>query len=224
MKKLTMIAVGILFSLTIFAQDNAQLGHDPEAKKILDKLSVATKAHKTIKIKFAYTLENKQADVEETYKGYAFLKGNKYKLILPGTDIFSDGTTVWTYLKDAEEMNISQPDEDDESVFNPAKLFTIYESGFKFKYVGDDASGKVKLQVVDLFPENPKKKKFTRVRMKIDPVKNEIHSIKTFGKDGNHYTIKISEFTTGKKLPEALFMFDKSKFPEDVEIIDLRDE
>ncbi len=224
MKKLTALAFAIIFSIGIFAQSNRELGHDPEAKKILDKLSLATKSYKTIKINFAYTLENQQAKVKETYKGYAFLKGSKYKLTLTGTEIFSDGKTVWTYLKDAEEINISEFDEDDESVFNPAKLFTIYEKGFKFKYVGDDTKGKVKLQVVDLFPEKPKKKKFTRVRLKINPVKNQIVSIKTFGKDGNNYTIKINEFSTGMVLPEILFSFDKNRYPKDIEIIDLRDE
>lgn len=34
-----------------------------------------------------------------------------------------DGKTVSTYMKDANEVNISEPDPSDENVLNPAKIF-----------------------------------------------------------------------------------------------------
>ncbi len=222
MKKLTTLFVALSFVVGLQAQTNSQT-QDPEAKKILDKLSKQTKSYSTIRIKFSYSVENKQENFSETHKGYAFLKGNKYKLIIPGTEIFSDGKTVWRYLKDAEEMTISTAEEDDESIFNPAKLFTIYEKGFKYEYLGADNKHNPVVEVIDLYPEKPKGKSYSRVRLKVNKAKNHIYSLNTFGKDGNNISIKVTEFKTGVKIPESLFAFDKKKYPTDIDIIDMRE-
>lgn len=222
MKKITALFVTLSFVVGLQAQTDKQT-HDPEAKKILDKLSKQTKSYSTIRIKFSYTVDNKQENFSETHKGYAFLKGEKYKLILPGTEIFSDGKTVWRYLKDAEEMTISTADEDEESIFNPAKLFTIYEKGFKYKYLGSDKKHTPLLEIIDLYPEKPKGKSFSRVRLKVNKAKNQIYSIKMFQKDGNNFTIKVIEFKTGVNISGSLFTFDKKKYPTDIDIIDIRE-
>lgn len=222
MKKITLITLvlSIIFGTQVRAQQ--ELTQDPAAKKILDKVSAKTKSYETIQIKFSYTIEDKKENVNETNKGYAFLKGNKYKLMIPGTEVFSDGKTVWSYIKDAEEIDITEPGEEEESIFNPAKLFTIYEKGFKYSYLGENKESAVKYAVIDLFPENPGQKEYSRIRLFIDIEKDQIYSIKTFGKNGVDYTITVDEFKSGVKLPDALFVFDKSKYPATVEVVDMR--
>lgn len=223
MKKIT--ALLIIFSLIANFSLKAQteLNQDPKAKKILDKVSLKTKEYKTIQIKFSYTIEDKKENVKETNKGYVFLKGNKYKLIIPGTEIFSDGKTVWSYIKDAEEIDITEPSEDEESIFNPAKLFSIYEKGFKYQYMGENTVDGIAYAVIDLFPENPGQKSYSRIRLFIDTKKSQIQTIKTFGNNGIDYSIIVDTFKTGVKLPDALFTFDKSKYPATVEVVDLRE-
>jgi outer membrane lipoprotein-sorting protein len=144
--------------------------------------------------------------------------------MLPGNEIFSDGKTVWNYLKDANEINVSKPDTSDESISNPAKLFTMYEKGYKYQYLGEENENGVKTTTIDLFPEKPKTKKISRVRMKIDSEQMRISSIKIFNKDGNQNYVEVTEFKTDSEIPDALFTFDPKKFPKDVEIIDTRDE
>ena len=223
MKKIILLVSIVFVFYAVKAQNVQKLTHDPEAKKILDKLSAKTKSYKTVRIKFSYTMENLRENFSETHKGYAFMKGKKYKLLIPGTEIFSDGKTVWRYLKDAEEMTISVPGEEDESIFNPAKLFTIYESGFKYKYLGNETVDNVKFDIIDLFPEKPGKKDYSRIRLKINNSKLLISSIKTFGKSGNNFVINVLEFKPGVKISDNLFVFDKKKYPKDIDIIDARD-
>jgi len=216
MKKFLTAGLAVLFACThVFAQD--ALTHDPEAKKVLDKVSAHTKTMKTISIVFKYKVENKQDGVSESFDGYAFMKGNKYKIIIPGNEIISDGKTVWSVMNEAEEVTISEPGPDDDSLFNPAKLFTIYESGFKYKYLGEEN----KQFVIDLFPEKANEKNFSRVRLHIDKVKSEITSIKTFRKDGYDYTIDVSNFMGNNDLPESLFSFKKESY-SNYEIVDMR--
>ena len=186
-------------------------------------MSKKTKSYKTLRVKFNYTIENPKEKSKNTYKGYAFIAGKKYKLITPGNVIFSDGTTVWSYLKEAQEMTISEPDEDEESILNPSRLFTIYEKGFKFQYIGQEKTkeGKV-FDVIDLFPEKPEKKKFSRIRLRILPKEMQLKSIHSFGTNGTHVIINILEYKANVKISDKLFKFDKNKYPKDLEIVDIR--
>lgn len=224
MRKILIIAVAVLFvsSSNIYAQGKL-LKKDPKAEKILNALSKKTKSYKTLRVKFSYTIENLRDKSKNDYKGYAFIAGKKYKLITPGQVIFSDGTTVWSHLKEANEMTISEPDEDEDSILNPSRLFTIYEKGFKFQYIGKEKTKEGKLfDVIDLFPENPDKKKYSRIRLRILPKQMQLSSIHSFGTDGVHVIVNIIEYKPNIKVSDKLFSFDKSKYPKDLEVVDIR--
>ena len=214
------LTVIIISSSGIIAQK--EMIKDPEAKKILDALSKKTKSYKSLRIKFSYTIENKQNNYIETQFGYAFLSGKKYKIIIPGNEIFSDGITVWTYMKEAEEITITEPGPDEESIFNPAKLFTIYESGYKYILIGHEKIDNQNYSVIDLYPELEDQSPYSKIRLKINTEKNQITSVNTFEKSGLVYTINVSEYKPNVKVTDKLFTFDKTKYPESIEIIDMR--
>ena len=58
------------------------------------------------------------------------LKGDKYKLEIAGQEIICNGNTLWTFIKDAEEVQVNEPEYEEGSI-NPANIFTVYENGFK---------------------------------------------------------------------------------------------
>ncbi len=215
MKNNLLLFIIILLSFPTF-------GQDIKAKKILDKVSKKTRSYKAMKIEFTNTLENLQDDIEETLEGTVFIKKNKFKLIYETTEIFCNGRLIWTYLKDAEEVNINKLDKKDESIMNPSKLLTIYQKGYKYRFVAQAEEDKKIIYVIDLFPKKPKKKNFSRIRLKIDKNKSEIISIKNFGKDGNHYTLKIKSLEHNLKLKDNFFKWKKKEHPN-IEIIDLRE-
>jgi outer membrane lipoprotein-sorting protein len=209
--------ISILFLLFFAVTINAQ--KDPKAKEILDDVSATTKSFSTIRVKFLNILENRQENLVDTISGYAFLKGSKYKLILPGHEIFSDGATVWTYMKDAEEINITEPDE--ESVMNPANIFTIYEKGFKYRFIQETSFKGKNIYEIDLYPEKPKKEKYTRITIKIDKSKKQILSIKSFGRDGINNEIEVVEFKPDVTINDKIFIYEESRY-KGVEVIDMR--
>ena len=221
MKHLIIILTVVIFSSSgIFAQQ--EMTKDTEAKKILDALSKKTKSYESLRIKFSYTINNKQNNYIETQFGYAFLSGKKYKIIIPGNEIFSDGITVWTYMKEAEELTITEPGPDEESIFNPAKLFTIYESGYKYILMGQEKIDNQIHNVIDLYPELEDQSPYSKIRLKINKIKNQITSVNTFEKSGVIYTININEYKPNVKITDKLFTFDKTKYPENIEIVDMR--
>jgi len=216
MKKCAFVVAALFFAMNLMAQQ------DPKAKEVLDKLSQTTKSYKSIQIEFSFTLENKKSKVNQTNEGEVILKGKSYRLLMPvfSMEIFCDGTTTWSYLTEAKECNISGVEEDDKGSLNPANIFTIYEKGFNYSYVGEENITGKAVQVLDLFPVD-KSKEFIKVRLYVDKAKFQIAKAQTFNKDGNTYILVLKSMKTNMEFNDDYFKFDKSKYPG-VEMNDMR--
>ena len=210
-KKIAIIAFMAVGSLTVNAQDQ-----DPKAKKILDELSAKTKAYTTIKAEFSWVVEKKDKS-KESQSGKIQTKGAKYKLEIPGHEIYCDGKTVWDFIKDANEVQIKDMEVGGDDAVNPSNIFTIYEKGFKYKFESEEAVN----QVMSLFPTNPDKKKFHTIKLYIDKTKKQISSVKMFMKDGTTQIYTIKTFAGSTVIPDTDFVFD-SKLHKGVSIEDLR--
>jgi len=214
--------ISLLLLLCGFSMKAQQLPPSEKARKILDEVSAKTKSYSTINASFTYSLENKASKVNEKQSGNLTLKGQKFKLSLANQEVMSDGKTVWIYMKESNEVQIKTVEDfNAESDINPTKIFTVYEQGFKFDFVKEATVNGKTISTVDLLPQDPKKKNYSRVRLEIDKTTRQIVSTKSFGKDGNVYTLNITKFATNGTFDDKQFSFDKSKFPG-VEIVDLR--
>ena len=221
MKKNQFLTIILMFIVSVsFAQ--VELVKDPAAKKILDAFSKKAAQSKGVRIKFSYTTDNRQNDYHNTQKGYIFLEGQKFKVIIPKTEIISDGKTVWTYMKEDNEVTLSETDTSEVSIFNPAKLFTAYKHGFKYLLIGEETIENAKYNVIDLYPEDTENNPYSIIRLKINKSTDEIYSVKTSGKSGIDYTFQVAEYKPNIAIPEELFKFDQSKYPDDIEITDMR--
>jgi len=191
-----------------------------KAKEILDKVSAKTKAYQTIKADFSFAMENLQEEINETYEGKIILKGNKYKVSLMNVDSYYDGTALYTHMIDAEEVNVSEPDPSDEETLNPATIFTIYDKGYTFNYIGEGTAAGKPCHEIDLYPEN-RDKPFSRIKLLILKDDLQLYSLRQIGKDGNNYTITVKSMKTNAPVDDKTFVFDTSTHP-DVDVIDMR--
>lgn len=197
------------------------VAQNPEkAKEILDQVTEKTKTYQTIKADFSFSMENLQEEINETYEGTIFIKGNKYKANLMNVNTYFDGKTQWTHMIDAEEVNIDEPDPNDEETLNPASIFTIYQSGFKYAYIGEKEENGVQLYAIDLFPIN-RDKPYSRIKLEIRKDNLQLYNIKQIGKDGNNYTILVKSMTTNIPMDDSIFVYNEADNPN-VDIIDMR--
>lgn len=201
--------------ISAFAQSEVK------AKEILAEVSKKYRAYDVIKTDFSYTLENPQAKIKETQLGTLIVKSklNKYKIILKGQELISDGKNQWTYLKADKEVQLSEVDNSSDAL-NPAKLFTIYEKGFKSVYINDTKLNGKTLHNIDLTPLDGKRS-FFKVRLQVDKLTKQIMNALIFDKNGNRYTYTIKTFIPNVKVPESTFTFDSKLYPG-VELVDLR--
>ncbi len=214
--KFTSLLFAFLFSISSFAQSDAK------ATSILKKVAQKYKTYKSVSIQFVLTMENAQEDIKESSKGQAWVKDKQYKVNLMGVETYYNGTTKWSYMKEAEEVNITTPDPKDKNTFDPSKLFTEYESGYKVKYINEVFQNTRALQVIDLLPIDVKGSEFNRIKIKVDKDKQQIYQIIRYGKDGNDYTITLSSIKKTNPIANTFFVFNTKKHT-DVEIVDLRD-
>jgi outer membrane lipoprotein-sorting protein len=191
-----------------------------KAKQILDKVSNITQSYNSIKADFTFSLENTQADMTDTHEGTILISGDKYKATVMNVDSYYNGETLWTYLKEVGEVNISNPDPEDETTLSPANIFNIHEKGFRYIFAGEDTLKNKKVNVVDLFPEN-RDKPYSRIKLYINQNNDQISKIVQLGKDGNNYIINIKEMKTNVPVDPSMFMFNAEAHP-DVDIIDMR--
>lgn len=185
-----------------------------KARTILDDVSAKTKAYKAIKIDFTYSMENPGQNINESFTGTLFSKGDSYKLLFSGQEVISDGKTVWTYLKDANEVQVNEATNDEDS-FTPTNLLSSYTENFKAKLFSEDA----KQYVIELTPVQ--KKNFNKVKVVIDKSKKVLNSLAIFDKNGSTYTYSVNKFDTNMPLSDSMFTFKAADHPG-VDIIDMR--
>lgn len=217
MKRITITLSMLLLLLTpLVAQSPEVL----KAREILDKVSARTKSYTTIKADFSFTLENLQAQITDTHNGAILIKGDKYKVNLMGVDTYFNGNTMWMYMREANEVNISGPDMMEDDSLNPATIFSIYEEGFKYMHAGETTLNGKRVDIIDLFPEK-RNQPYTRIKLFIYKDNLQFARIMQIGRDGNNYIIDVKKMETNVPADDSLFRFDASKHPG-VEIVDLR--
>ena len=209
MKNLLMIAVLVVFTFSGFAQN------DKKATAILDEVSVKTKLYKTIKIEFTYAMDNVKEKIHDKFKGSLLSKGDKYKLTAAGQDVISDGKTMWTYLKEAKEVQINNAGEDDDS-FTPTKLLSGYGKDYKSKFIEEKGND----QVIELYPLK-KGKTFTKVQLTIDKSKKQISKFVIYDRNGSTFSYIVDKFIADQPIADNVFSFNKAEHPG-VEINDMR--
>lgn len=220
MKKLVYTILFLLISITfVIAQPPKGMGKsDAEAKKILDAISVKFKSYKCVQAKFVLKIENASGKNLGTKSGAVFMKATKYRITVPGQDIFSDGSTVWTYEKASNEVTINKIDPTANSI-TPQKLFTnFYDKDFLYKLNGSVKNNGKTMQQIELTPID-KSKPFFKVLLYIDNA--TIYTTQVFEKTGNRYTYSVTNMKTDASLADNTFGFDTKKYPG-VEVVDLR--
>ncbi len=209
----------ILFLVLVVLAKASIAQYDPKALEILEAMSKKYKAISTFEANLTSALTNETEGIKEEFKGKITVKGDKFKLTLEDQEIINNGTTVWTYLPSAKEVNIDNFDPKSDDI-NPAKIFDIYKKGFKYLYLGDKTEAGQVLEEIDLVPEK-KNAQYFKIKMMISKKDKSIQSWTMFDKSGNRYKYLITKFTPNVKLEDTFFSFDAKKYPG-VEVIDLR--
>ena len=190
---------------------------DAKAKAILDKTVEHIKSYPAVEIVFDLSMINKAEDINETHHGKAYMKDKMYRIDVMDVINYFDGEVIYTYMPDQEEVNIKNPDENEDEMLNPSILFDIHNQKFTQKLV-EDKDGKA---YIELTPKQSHKQ-ISKIGVWFNTKTNMVEKVTSFGKDGNDVVITIKSLKKPEKeLDVTIFRFDKDAHPE-VDVIDLR--
>ncbi len=216
MKQLLLITILCAFVLVGYSQQDAK------AKEILEKVTKTTQSLASLDAKFSFEMDNKAENIKDKSTGSIVLKNKKYKLNIPqmGLMVTCDGKTIWTYMVNSNEVTIANLDESTDELMDPAKIFTIYEKGFNYKFNNETVDAGVPVYNIDLTPQKPSGD-IQKIKLMIDKQKMLIHGAIMTGKDGNVINVIVTQLKTDGVYTDADFVFDTKKY-KGIEVVDMR--
>jgi outer membrane lipoprotein-sorting protein len=214
MRNISMMCVLIICTVVLPAKAQG----DAKAKVVLDNMTKKVKSLKTLKANFELKITG--GKVKDTKKGNISVKGEKYHVELGGQEIICDNKTIWTYNKDAKEVQVNSFNASEQSM-SPAKLLTnSYEKDYKYTYKGEKKEKGKTLDLIELTP-NDNNSKASKVELMVDKATSMVSSGTIWEKNGNKIEYSISEFKPDANIPDTYFAWD-SKAHAGVEVVDLR--
>ena len=199
MKRYIIFILSIL-PLFVYAQNSVK------AKEILDKTAMTLQKGAGI-----------HATFHGTQSGTIIMDGEKFHLDCDGIKTWFDGKTQWSYVEDNEEVNITEPTQDELMGINPYLLFKSYNKGYGYQYKGFNTLKGMKGHEIKLIPEESGRPNITLV---ISDQYIPMYMI--LEQDKNHsFEFSVSSYQINQKYDKETFRFNQQKYPN-AEIIDLR--
>ena len=202
MKKISLFVLLVSFSTAMFAQN--------KGIELLDKVSEKTYAYSDIDIAFKYYMDNNAEDIHQSKNGNAYIQKDKFQINLDGLVIIFDGARRYTIMED--EVTISSQD-DDSGISNPTEILNMYKDGYVIKWdIEQKVDGKT-IQYVRLIPIDSESE-YQYILIGCDTVANDLYNVIYTDKQGTQFKLQITSLKGNSSLPNSLFMFDKTKYPE----------
>ena len=215
MRKYIFSVLIALLSLPVIAQQQQS-----QAKSILDKTAEAFRKAGGVKADFTVKVIT-DGLIEGVEHGTIQLKGEKF--VLKTTDIVTwfDGKTQWSYVAKNDEVNVSNPTQEELQQINPYTFLYMYQKGFSYKLgTVKTFQGKAVWEVV--LTANDKKQELESITLYVTKERYEpLYILLQQRAHPTRNAITVTGYQTGQKYADTLFTFDRKQYPS-AEIIDLR--
>jgi len=204
----------IIIIVSLFLFQSVQAQKDPQAKALLDQIGVKVKQAKGILASIQLISKNNKGKSLGTKSINLKMKGDKYLLKQGLMEIICDGANIYNF-DGANSISKSSVTESDQTL-SPQKLLSgNYDKDFNFKLLSQDASK----ATIELFPID-KRKSFQKVTLILDKVKSALSSASILDKSNNITDVKVVSINYGASFEDKLFLFNRAKYPKNVEIFD----
>ncbi|NVJ48404.1 MAG: outer membrane lipoprotein carrier protein LolA [Cytophagia bacterium] len=185
-------------------------GQEQDPKAILDKMSSVYKAMPGYEIGFVQKILS-ESEVIDRLTGEASVSKDKFMIKFQDQHIYCNGTVLWTYLVESQELTISNF-EPDEAVINPSNVYDIYKEGFTYEYKRQDNINGELVHVVEL-TSTDEDADFTNVIMYISQKTSYLKAWDLVDYAGAKTAFEVSSFKPNVTFADGFFEFDEEKNP-----------
>ena len=204
MRKFNIIIAILTLSTTIFAQGKT------EAIALLDKVSDNMNSYSDVEISFTYHMDNNSEDIHQSKSGIASIQKERFQITIDDLKIIFDGSKRYTIMDD--EVTISNK-EDKSGISNPTQILGMYKEGYTIKWDIEQKIPGKKIQYIRLKPIDSNSE-YKYILIGCDTNSNELYNVIYTDKQGTQFKLQIDKLKSNQNLPESLFSFDKTKYPE----------
>jgi hypothetical protein len=142
------------------------------------------------------------------------MKGDKYLLNEGKMEILCDGLSIYNF-DGANSISKSAMGESDQTL-SPQKLLSgNYDKDFNFSLLSQNTTK----ATIELYPID-KRKNFQKVTLIIDKLKSALSKATILDKSKNITDVKVLSISYTALLADNLFIFNRAKYPKNVEIFD----
>lgn len=209
MQKLYIVSI-FIFGSFLFAK--AQ--NDPAAKKVIDAFGSKVKASKGITATFSLKSFTSKGKSNGTKALSLSMRGDKYLLKQGKTEIICDGKNVYNY--DGAKTITKSAVEENSQTLSPQKLLAgSYDKDFSYKLT----NSKGNFNEIEMFPLD-KRKNFQKVTLFFNKKTSVLTKASILDKSNNITELGVSKINLSAKLADALFLFVRSNYPKDAELLD----
>ncbi|MGB3617299.1 MAG: outer membrane lipoprotein carrier protein LolA [Catalinimonas sp.] len=211
-------ALALLFGLHA---TTARAQYDPKAKAVLDAVSDTYQKLDAFKANLTRSIESAEGDVFASMNGEIVVSGEKYNLMMDDLQIITDGKTVWSYMKEANEVNISNYDPA-EGEITPTSIYSLYKEGYKYVLMSEmKADNGEVIQTIDLEPED-RRSEVSKIRLMVNKKDKTVRKWIVQERGTNtRQVFEINKFEPGVPVTGSTFAFSKAAHPGVTEV-DLR--
>ena len=133
------------------------------------------------------------------------LKGEKFVLEAGGMTTWFDGHTQWTYLPSSDEVNISEPTDEELQTLNPYAWLYLYDREYDLQSLPAETSGQYKIEM----SARSAGEQVERLVLWLD--KSGLHPVKfslTLAGNVEPTLITVRDYRTRQPYTDAMFVFD----------------
>ncbi len=188
--------------------------NDARAKKILDAVSAKVKTFKGITANFTIKSITSRGKSNGVKTGVIMIKGQKYLLKQGKTEIKCDGTKTYNF-DGSKTITVTSVEENNQTLSPQNLLSNFYDKDFTYKLVSSNAQ----FNEIELLPVD-RRKNFQKVNVFIDKGKSMITKAHILDKSNNVLEFNLSNLVTNATVADNNFIFDRSKYPKDAEVLD----
>ena len=178
------------------------------AKTVLDKCAAKVTASEGIEADFSMTSAQ-----YGNASGHIAVKDKMFRATTPQVMMWFDGKTLWTYMKNNEEVSVTNPSDAQLQVLNPYNFVNMYKKGYDYTMTTSDKAFTVHLTAKE------QTKRVKEMFITIDKTSYYPSEVKVLQKQ--KWTTFVISNIARKKLADAEFRFNSKDFPS-AEVIDLR--
>lgn len=162
------------------------------------------------------------ADYTMTYDrntdhGTIAMEGNKFRILSTDLKCWYDGKTQWAYSSMTEEVNITEPTQEELQMSNPYAAIVAFKNSSDVSMVTTQQGN----YMLSLIPQTADSD-VRLIQLFVGTTSYQIEKAVFVMADNSQYTVVVENYTTGKKFDKNTFKYDPKQVPTGAQVVDLR--